>query len=148
MYEDFLVRTDSLENVVENGETTGFKFAVRNANYRGIFLSLVTSFYVEMDGEEFPIDDIRFAVNGAAPRSMEELKKAVFEHWDMQDEAYLYVKKPGGLAKGTHQLGYMPGTIDGYGYKATDAEWVDNPPQPGKGGGKTYHVCNFTLELN
>ena len=147
MYDSFLVRSDSLENVYENGEAVGFRFGVRNANYRGIYLSLVNGFYVNVDGEEFDQDDLTFGVNGVAPRTMDELAKCVFEHWDLQDEAFLYVKKPGGLAKGMHKLGYLPSTMDAYGYQARDEEWVTNPPKPGKGGGKTYRVCWFDLEL-
>jgi len=48
MYDSFLVRKDSLMNVVKDGETVGFKFAVQLANYRGIYLSLVNGFYVNI----------------------------------------------------------------------------------------------------
>ena len=39
MYDSFLVRSDSLSNFEENGKVAGFKFSVRIANYRGMFLS-------------------------------------------------------------------------------------------------------------
>jgi len=147
MYDSFLVRKDSLMNVVKDGETVGFKFAVQLANYRGIYLSLVNGFYVNMDGVEYDQDDITLEVNGKAPRTMAELSKACWEHWDLQDEAFVNVRKPGGLEKGVHHLGYLPSTMDAYGYQPHDAEWVVNPPKPGAGGGKTFRVCNFDLEL-
>jgi hypothetical protein len=147
MYDSFLVRQDSLQNVVKDGEVVGFKFAVQLANYRGIYLSLVNGFYVNMDGVEYDQDDITLEVNGQAPRTMEEISKACWEHWDLQDEGFVNVRKPGGLAKGAHKLGYLPSTMDAYGYQAHDEEWVKNPPQPGKGGGKTYRVCWFDLDL-
>ena len=40
MFDQYLIRKDSLYNVVEDGKVTGFKFAVRIADYRGCFLSL------------------------------------------------------------------------------------------------------------
>ena len=147
MYDSFLVRKDSLQNVCKDGEIVGFKFAVQLANYRGIYLSLVNGFYVNMDGVEYDQDDLTLEVNGQPPRTMAELAKAVWEHWDLQDEAFVNVRKPGGLEKGAHKLGYLPSTMDAYGYQAHDEEWVKNPPKPGAGGGKTYRVCWFDLEL-
>ncbi len=149
MFDNFLVRSDSLQNVTcpVSGEVVGFKFGVRLANYRGIYLSLVNGFYVNMDGVEYGEEDLALEVNGQRPRTMAELAKCCFEHWDLQDEAFLHVKKPGGLEKGMHKLGYLPSTMDAYGYQARDAEWVANPPKPGAGGGKTFRVCNFDLEL-
>ncbi len=147
MYDSFLVRSDSLQNVVKDGEVVGFKFAVQLANYRGIYLSLVNGFYVNMDGVEYDEEDITLEVNGKAPRTMAEIATACWEHWDLQDEAFVNVRKPGGLEKGMHKLGYLPSTMDAYGYQARDEEWVKNPPKPGKGGGKTYRVCWFDLDL-
>lgn len=54
MFDRFLIRSDSLENVVEDGRVTGFKFAVRIADYRGCFLSLHNGYYLECDGVEYP----------------------------------------------------------------------------------------------
>ena len=147
MYDSFLVRQDSLQNVVKDGEVVGFKFAVQLANYRGIYLSLVNGFYVNMDGVEYDQDDITLEVNGQAPRTMEEISKACWEHWDLQDEGFVNVRKPGGLEKGAHKLGDLPSTMDAYGYQAHDEEWVKNPPKPGAGGGKTFRVCWFDLDL-
>ena len=149
MFDNFLVRSDSLKNDVcpVSGETIGFSFGVRLANYRGIYLSLVNGFYVNMDGVEYEPEDLALEVNGKRPRSMQELAKCCFEHWDLQDEAILHVRKPGGLAKGEHKLGYLPSTMDAYGYQPHDEEWVKNPPKPGAGGGKTFRVCWFDLEL-
>ena len=103
----------------ESGKVMGFKFGVRLPRYRGNMVSLINGYYVNVDGEEFPQDKIRFEVNGKAPRTFEELKKAVYEHWNYRDTAYLWIEKEGGLAPGEHsvtakvsnfeQYGYMPG---------------------------------------
>ena len=147
MYDSFLVRRDSLENVIKNGDTVGFRFAVRLANYRGIYLSLVNGFYVNMDGITYSEDDISLEVNGKPPRSMSEIAECCWEHWDLQTEAFVNVRKHGGLSKGLHKLEYLPSTMDAYGYQPHDKEWVTNPPKPGAGGGKTKRICKFDLEL-
>ena len=46
MFDSYLIREDSLENTVEDGKVTGFKFAVRIADYRGCFLSLHNGYYI------------------------------------------------------------------------------------------------------
>jgi hypothetical protein len=148
MYDSFLVRSDSLKNNVVDEKTVGFQFAVRLANYRGIFLSLVSGFYVRVDGVEYPGETQSLSVNGKPPRTLEEISKAHFEHWDLQDEGIIHIKKDGGLAPGKHVIEYMPATLDGYGYNAHDEEWIKNPPKPGTGGGgKTHNICKFELEL-
>ena len=148
MYDSFMIQADSLKNDVVNGETVGFQFIVRLANYRGIYLSLASGFYVSVDGVEYGEDVQTLEINGKPPRTMAEIARAGFEHWDLQTKAILHIRKPGGLEKGRHDIGYMPATLDGYGYNAHDEEWVVNPPKPGtRGGGKTHHICRFDLEL-
>lgn len=149
MFDKYLVRKDSLENVVENGEVTGFKFAVKIADYRGCFLSLHNGYYINMDGVEYPRELQRFEINGKAPRSFEEIKTCVWEHWNYDDEGIVYVTKPGGLSEGTHVLGLQQSVLSQYGYMPWDEEWVKNPPVPGSGAGagKTDVICKFELEL-
>lgn len=150
MFERYFVRADSLENVYdENGKAMGFKFAVRNTNYRGIFLSLHNGYYIEVNGVVYPREKQKFEVNGKPPRSFDELSKAVWEHWDFDDEAYVYVEKEGGLAPGKNLLVIQPCILAGYGYRPTDEEWVKNPPKPGSGecSGKAAVRATFVLEL-
>ena len=149
MFDDYLVNKTSLKNVYDDdGNAVGFKFGVRLSNYRGIFLSLVNDFYVNMDGKTYDTGDFALEVNHKAPRTMEALKSCTFEQWNMQDEAILYVRQEGGLSEGTHHLEYLPITMDGYGYQAHDERWVTNPPKPGEGGGKQLRAVRFELVLN
>ena len=149
MYDSFLVRSDSLENFEENGKVAGFKFSVRIANYRGMFLSLHNGYYCEVDGVSYPRSAQRLEVNGKPPRSFEDLMNhAVLEHWDMQDEAFLYVYKDGGLAPGKHRVGILESSLGAYGTMPGMEEIVKNPPDPSEGGsGKTFNVCYYDLEL-
>lgn len=149
MFDQYLIRKDSLQNVTEDGKVTGFKFAVRIADYRGCFLSLHNGYYINVDGTEYPRDLQKFEINGKAPRSFEEIKKACWEHWNYDDEGWVYVTKEGGLSKGMHKIGLQQSILAQYGYMPWDEEWVKNPPVPGSGAGagKTETICQFDLEL-
>ena len=148
MYDSFLVRADSLKNDVVDGKIVGFQFAVRLANYRGIYLSLCSGFYVKVDGIEYEEDVQTLEINGKKPRTMAEIAKASFEHWNLQTEAILHIRKEGGLEAGVHKIEYMPATLDGYGYNPNDDAWIVSPPKPGTGGGgKTHNVCVYEVAL-
>ena len=149
MFDQFLIRGDSLENTVENGTVTGFRFAVRIADYRGCFLSLHNGYYITVDGVEYPRELQRFQINGKPPRTFEELKGCVWEHWDYDDEGLVYVEQPGGLAPGSHTIRLQQSVLAQYGYMPWDEDWVKNPPVPGSGAGagKTETISTFELEL-
>ena len=150
MFDNFLVRADSLENVYDNGQAIGFKFAVRIANFRGAYLSLHNGYYIKMDGIEYPREIQKFEINGRPPRDFEEIKKAVNEHWDFDDEGYIHVEKDGGLESGKHILEFQQSVLAAYGYMPTDEEYIRHPPSPGSGAGsdKTIFVVTFELELS
>lgn len=145
-----LVRRDSLQNIIEDGKKVGFKFAVRIGGYRGCYVSLVNGYYINMDGVEYSQDQQKFEINGKSPRSYAEIKKAVWEHWNYDDEAFIHVKKDGGLGPGKHTLLFAQSILEQYGYARHDEEWVKNPPIPGdpKSGmfGKA-DILKFELEL-
>jgi len=149
MFDNYLIRKDSLENVYKNGKAVGFRFAVRIADYRGAFLSLHNGYYINVDGVEYPRDLQRFEINDKAPRSFDEIRTCVWEHWDYDDEAYVYVEKDGGLDGPVHTIGLQQSVLSQYGYMPHDEEWVKNPPVPGSGAGagKTSEICYFTLKL-
>ncbi len=147
MFDSFMVKEGSLENVVKDGFVIGFKFKVHIGEYRGCFLSLVHGYYIEVDGEEFPRSLQKFEINGKPPRTFDEIKKAVWEHWDYDDYATLYVQKPGGLSAGKHRLGIMQGLMTQYGWQPHDQEWIDNTPEPKDMVGKQAEVYYFDMEV-
>lgn len=149
MFDSFLIREDSLKNVEQDGKIVGFKFGVRIADYRGAILSLHNGYYVSVDGVEYPREVQKFEINGKPPRSFEELKTCVWEHWDFDDEGMLYIKKEGGLAPGIHHIGLQQSILAAYGYMPTDEEWIKNPPVPGSGAGagKTNVICYYDIPL-
>lgn len=150
MFDSFLIREDSLQNVVTDGKITGFKFGVRIADYRGAILSLHNGYYVSVDGVEYPREQQKFEINGKPPRSFEELKHCVWEHWDFDDEGILYIEKEGGLSPGIHKIGLQQSILAAYGYMPTDEEWIKNPPVPGSGAGagKTDVICYYEIPLS
>ncbi|SLK09121.1 C-glycoside deglycosidase beta subunit domain-containing protein [Novosphingobium mathurense] len=150
MFDNYLIRSDSLRNDVIDGEVVGFSMAVRIANYRGVFLSLHTGYFLEIDGTDYPREVQSFEVNGKPPRGFDEIKTAINEHWDYDDEAFLHVRKPGGLLPGEHEIRFQQCVIAAYGYLPTDEEWVKSPPKTGTGAGsdKTPHIVTYHLTLN
>lgn len=150
MFDNYLIRADSLRNDFVDGEVVGFSLAVRNANYRGVFLSLHTGYYLCVDGVEYPREAQTFEINGKPPRDFNEIKTAIWEHWDYDDEAILHIRKPGGLTPGEHEVRFQQCVIAAYGYMPTDEDWVKAPPTPGTGAGsdKTPQVITYRLTLN
>ncbi len=149
MFDNYLIRSDSLKNTYDGDEITGFSMAVRIANYRGVYLSLHTGYYLVVDGVQYPREAQTFEVNGKPPRSFDEIKTQVWEHWDYDDEAILHIKKPGGLSEGEHEILFQQCVVAAYGYLPTDKEWVDNLPELGTGAGsdKTPQVITYHIPL-
>lgn len=115
MFDKYLIWSDSLRNVDEDSEVTGFEFDVRITYYRGLRLSMVEDFQVLVDGYEFPRESITFTVHGNS-YSMDELETETEDRWEFHEPATLTIKKPGGLSPGTHtvevvetlRVSYMP----------------------------------------
>lgn len=83
------------------------------------------------------------------PRTFEEIKTAVWEHWDYDDEGIVHIKKEGGLTPGIHEIEFQQSVLAAYGYLPTDEEWVKCPPEPGTGAGsdKTKNIVTYRLKL-
>lgn len=153
MFDKYLVREDSLANVSACGKVIGFKFAVRNSNYRGVFVSLHNGYYLVVDGTLVTRDRQTFAVNGRPPRSFDEIATSGYEHWAFDDEAWVHVDMPGGLSAGAHTLVLKQAVFAAYGYFPGCEEYVTNPPTPGPEThhylimDKTYSPVTYELRL-
>jgi Domain of unknown function (DUF6379) len=150
VFDNYLIRSDSLRNVERDGEVVGFSIAVRHANYRGVYLSLHNGYYLLVDDIEYPTSAQSFEINSKPPRSFKVLSTAVYEHWDYDDEAILHVRLPGGLKPGLHIIDFQQCVLATYGYLPTDEAWVKHPPKPGTGAGsdKTPYIVTYKLALN
>lgn len=132
MFEEYAIRTDSLENTANGGAADGFRFAVRLPSDRGMWLSLIGGFYVSVDGgEPYPQSALTLCV-GDERYPVPELAAHPWERWGAFQEAWLHVNSPGGLAAGVHLVDFQTVLLGGY-FKARE-EWVEAPPAPGATG--------------
>jgi len=103
MFDKHMICTDGFENVVENGQATGFALLARLPYYRGLGLSMVEDIAITVDGEAVPRDAIRFSVRGRS-WSLAELETCYDDRWNFGEKARLVVARPGGLAPGEHRI--------------------------------------------
>lgn len=139
----------TLSNVFRDGKAVGFKFGVRLPRYRGNMLSLINGYYVNVDGEEFPQSAIKLQINDKPPRSFAEIKTAVWEFWNFQDTAYLYIEKEGGLAPGRHSVLAVVSNFEQYAYNPESDQYrVDHEIVPTAAGtGFTQAMPPVVMEL-
>ena len=96
---------DGFGNVEADGKVTGFKFEFKAQYYRGFTLSIVRDIKVNVDGKDYPREDIRFSVNGET-FTLEEMRTTIDSdyRWEFGDYATVTVLTEGGLAKGAHHI--------------------------------------------
>eukprot|EP01037_Dinobryon_pediforme_P012140 gene12140-12226_t len=100
-----MICTELFENVVEDGVVTGFAFLGRLPYYRGLGLSMIEDIAVTVDGEAIARDAIRFSVRGRT-YSLDEMETVYDDRWNFGEKAKIIALKPGGLAAGTHSIGF------------------------------------------
>ena len=88
---------------MEDGEITGFRVGVRVSYYRGVNLGIVHDFRVTADGETFDKSQMTFTVKAGTFR-FDVMEGRTDVRWEFGEVAWLTVKKPGGLAEGTHRI--------------------------------------------
>jgi hypothetical protein len=103
MFEKYMIVENDVENVVEGGKITGFKFGARLPYYRGIPLSLVEDIAVSLDGSEVARENIKFSAHGNTYR-LKEMETETDDRWNMGEVAYILIDREGGLPKGEHKV--------------------------------------------
>ncbi len=102
-------------NVRANGQIVGFQLLVRDSYYRGIYVPLIDSIEVEVDGEKFGPSQVQTGFNGKN-YEQSQLEKLDDVRWQWGEPATLTIRKPGGLKPGWHtvtvvvkeRISYMP----------------------------------------
>ena len=110
-------------NILQNGfkntpgksGPSGFQLLVKSSYYRGVALSLIDGVDIKVDGESFERSKIRFRAGGKT-YSLDQLESLGDRHWEWLEPATVFVKKPGGLKPGLHdvevvvklRISYMP----------------------------------------
>lgn len=108
MLEEQLIQAAGFRNVGPEDAPTGFQLRVRSPYYRGLWGNLIEKPTVTVDGEEFAGDDIVWTLpagpSGATDYTFDELQRSPDARWPMDAPAVLTVPKPGGLARGIHDV--------------------------------------------
>jgi hypothetical protein len=102
------------KNVFSGDTASGFQIKLKSGYYRGVYLSLVESFVVKVDGKEYPRNQIKCSFNGKS-YDQEKLKDSS-ERWQYGEPVTLTVNTNGGLEPGMHEveviyairISYMP----------------------------------------
>jgi Domain of unknown function (DUF6379) len=100
MFDNKIIVPNSLETL-DDGQ--GFAVQARLPYYRGLGLSMIEDIAVTVDGEAIPRKDIRFSVRGNS-WTLDEMETEYGDRWNFGEKARVIVNKPGGLAKGEHEV--------------------------------------------
>ena len=103
MLEEQLIQAAGFRNVGPDDAPTGFQLRVRSPYYRGLWANLIEKPTVTVDGEEFAGDDIRWTLP-TGEYTFTELQRSPDARWPMDAPAVLTVPRPGGLARGIHDV--------------------------------------------
>jgi hypothetical protein len=102
-YDTHMICDDTLRNVGEGDQVTGFAVDLRIANYRGYLLSQVEDIRISVDGAWIEPEKLRFAINGKS-YTLPEMESETDNRWNILDRATLTCLVPGGLAAGPHEV--------------------------------------------
>ncbi len=119
MLEMEAIQYKGFRNIQKDGETVGFQVGIRFVTYRGPWLSQFRFKHVKVDDEIFGPEDCTFLLNGIE-YTYDEMLEDWRVKWHLQDVCYIRVKKPGGLASGSHHVdvifweiaSYLPPRLD------------------------------------
>lgn len=103
MFEQYLVNPNGFCNVKEDDQVIGYEVQLRIPYYRGLPMSCVEVIDLTVDGEEVANEDMAITVKGDT-FTFAELPTAINHRWEMIETITVFVKKPGGLAKGEHKV--------------------------------------------
>ncbi|OOM74085.1 hypothetical protein CLPUN_41460 [Clostridium puniceum] len=103
MFAKHMYNPEGFKNTIVNDEIIGFQFDMRIQYYRGVTLSIIRNIEVEVDGEIYSREDIRFTVNGET-FTLEEMRTVIDNRWLFGQFATVTVLKQGGLKSGEHHI--------------------------------------------
>ncbi len=119
MLETNVIQYRGFRNIEEDGKIVGFQICVRSDYYRGVWLSQLRPGKVIVDGVTYAKESVIWNIDGV-DYTTAELAEASDKFWRITDVATLKIKKEGGLAQGSHNVGvrfaascsYMPPFLD------------------------------------
>jgi hypothetical protein len=106
MFEKYMIHENDVQNIVENGKVTGFKFGAKLPYYRGLGLSMVEEIGVKIDGIDIPKNQIQLSVHGNT-YTLEQLETEADDRWEMGEIGHIIISQVSGLSKGEHKINLM-----------------------------------------
>lgn len=103
MFDKMMLCDEGFENIVENGEITGFALLARLPYYRGLGLSMIEDIALAIDSEPVARENIRFTVRGRS-WTLDEMETVYDDRWNFGEKAKVMVLRAGGLTPGAHQV--------------------------------------------
>ena len=103
MFEPYVISDDGFENVIKNGQVTGYQLKTRIAYYRGVPLSMIDELELVVDDKPVPQEKIHFSVGGET-FTLKEMETVTSTKWEFGQQATVFVDQPGGLSKGEHKV--------------------------------------------
>lgn len=103
MFARHMYDPNSFKNVEVDGKIIGFQFDFKIQYYRGVTLSIIRNIEVNIDGEEFKRENIRFTLEGDT-FTLDEMETVITYRWKFGQLATVTVIKDGGLSKGKHHI--------------------------------------------
>lgn len=106
MFDKYLINEATVKNTGPLDAPDGFAFDAKLGYYRGIGLSMIDDLVITVNQKPVERADISLRLR----QSDEALPLIQFgmqleQRWEFGETATIVVKRPGGLLKGTHQLG-------------------------------------------
>lgn len=113
MFQNYMILERGFNNVRKDNQIIGFQVLVKIAYYRGVFLPLIGEWEIDVDGEKFGVDKMRYTL-GSRTFTFEETANATDVHWPFGKTLKLTVLKPGGLKPGVHSVYFRQSIIPPY----------------------------------
>lgn len=104
MFDNYLFVEGSTKNVIKGDEVTGFDLQTYITYYRGIPLSMIHQIKVKVDDTEVASSDICFSPDNKEYFTLSEMETCSTYRWEYGDLGTIFVKRPGGLSKGSHEI--------------------------------------------
>jgi len=107
MFDNYVLLDKGFKNVKKDGKVIGYELQTFISYYRGIPISMINTFEVEMDGEKVPREKIKFSPDGENFFTLDEMTTVTFYKWEYGTPGYIFVEQDGGLKPGKHKVSLM-----------------------------------------
>ncbi|MBT2721128.1 DUF6379 domain-containing protein [Bacillus sp. ISL-46] len=104
MFDNNVFLENTCKNIEDAGTITGFELKTNITYYRGIPLSMVNEFGVEVDGEKVARGNIVCSVDEVDWFTLDEMETVTSYKWEYGEPLTVRVLKEGGLTKGSHEV--------------------------------------------